>query len=194
MSSCQGVGKVEGKFCTSEQSCVLKSTKLPALPSFIVLVATVDRQVNASTVAVCTHYTRLIQEKVEDKVLGIFSGQLNNLEENDLTDLVDVRRLREHIHLDYKEETYSHGREGTVEMLADVTALANAQGGYILIGVSEDNTQPDGTPKDLLGIENGDEEVRWIQNVCLSSIEEKITGLQVRDIDLSNGRRHDVRN
>jgi predicted HTH transcriptional regulator len=73
-------------------------------------------------------------------------------------------------------------------MLADVTAMANAQGGYILIGVEEDTTQPDGTPKQLIGIENGDSEGTWIESVCLSSIDEKIAGLRVRDIVLSNGR------
>ncbi len=119
---------------------------------------------------------------------GLFSRPFNSLDENNLRDLVDVRRVREHIHLDYKEESYDHGHTGTVEMLADVTAMANAQGGYILIGVEEDKTEPDGTPKQIIGIENGDTEATWIQSVCLSSIDEKITGLRVRDILLTNGR------
>ena len=110
------------------------------------------------------------------------------MDENDLRDLVEVRRVREHIHLDYKLESYPHGRSETIEMLADVTAMANAQGGYILIGVEENRPDPDGTPKQLIGIENGDAEATWIQSVCLSSIDEKITGLRVRDIPLANGR------
>jgi len=119
---------------------------------------------------------------------GLFSRPFNSLDENDLRDLVDVHRVREHIHLDYKEESYAHGHTGAVKMLTDVTAMANAQGGYILIGVEEDRTEPDGTPKQMVGIENGDTEATWIQSVCLSSIDEKITGLRVRDILLTNGR------
>lgn len=119
---------------------------------------------------------------------GLFSHPLNSLDENDLRDLVQVRRVREHIHLDYKKEPYSHSHNGAVEMLADVTALANAQGGFILIGVEEDTTAPDGTPKSLEGITEGDLEAKWIQSVCLASIDEKILGLAVRDVSLSSGR------
>jgi len=72
-------------------------------------------------------------------------------------------------------------------MLADVTAMANAQGGYILIGVEEDTSQPDGTPKRLVGFQDGDAEAKWIDSLCVSSIDEKIPGLRVRDIPLVNG-------
>lgn len=118
---------------------------------------------------------------------GLFSHSIESLQESDLIELVEVRKVREHIHLDYKKDPYNHKHSGAVEMLADVTAMANAQGGYILIGVEEDQTQPDGTPKRLVGVKDGDLEVRWIEGVCLSSIDEKIPDLRVRDILLSNG-------
>jgi hypothetical protein len=126
--------------------------------------------------------------KLEGEMPSIFSSPFGSLDINDLRDLVEVRRVREHLHLDYKRDPYSHNRSDTIEMLADVTAMTNAQGGYILIGVEEDETKPDGAPKELIGIANGDEEAMWIQSVCLSSIDEKIIGLRVRDIPLSNGR------
>lgn len=119
---------------------------------------------------------------------GVFSRPFDKLDSEDLADLVTIRKVREHINLDYKLEPYTHDHSGTVEMLADVTAMANARGGYILIGVSEDRAAPDGTPKELIGIERGDEETRWIQSVCFSSIDERIAGIRVRDILLPNGR------
>jgi len=118
---------------------------------------------------------------------SLFSRPFGKLDEDDLRDLVEVRKVREYIQLEYKDKLPSHGHTDTVEFLADVTAMANAQGGYILIGVEEDKGQPDGTPKSLIGIGDGDAEANWIQSVCLSSIDEKIPGLQVRDIPIANG-------
>ncbi len=112
----------------------------------------------------------------------LFSRPFDRLDESDLRDLVEVRRVREHIQLEYKQESYNHNHDGAVEMLADVTAMANAQGGYILIGIEEDKAEPQGTPKSLVGIRGGDAEAKWIQSVCLSSIDETIPGLQVRDV------------
>ncbi len=118
-------------------------------------------------------------------MLGLFSRSVDQLTEHDLRDLAEVRRVREHIQLDYKQEAYTHNHDGAVEMLADVTAMANAQGGYILIGVEEDQTSGDGTPLRVIGIRNADVETRWIQSVCLSSIDEKIPGLRVHDVSLA---------
>ena len=121
-------------------------------------------------------------------MLGIFDRPFSQLDAEDLRDLVETRKVREHLHLDYKRDAYYHNHSGTVEMLADVTAMANAMGGYILIGVEEDRTQSDGTPKGLPGIPQGDQEANWIESLCLSSIDERITRLRVRDITLKDGR------
>jgi schlafen family protein len=120
-------------------------------------------------------------------MLGLFTRDFDKLDESDLSDLAEVRKVREHIQLDYKQQPYTHNHSDAVEMLADITAMANAQGGYILIGVEEDTSQPDGMPKRLTGVQDGDTETKWIQSLCISSIDEKIPGLRVRDIPLSNG-------
>jgi hypothetical protein len=120
-------------------------------------------------------------------MLGLFTRDFDKLDESDLSDLVDVRKMREHIQLDYKQQPYTHNHSDAVEMLADVTAMANAQGGYILIGVEEDKSQADGTPKRLIGFQDGDVEAKWIDSLCISAIDERIPGLRVRDIPLSNG-------
>lgn len=118
---------------------------------------------------------------------GVFSKPLGELNEDDLRELVN-RKLREYAHLDYKREMYDHGWDGKKDLLGDITAMANARGGYILIGVEEDKNEPDGTPKKLVGISDGDQEARWIEDVCIDSIDEKIVGLRARGIQISNGR------
>ena len=90
--------------------------------------------------------------------------------------------------MEYKQ-FYTRDHKGVVDLLTDVTAMANSRGGHILIGVEEDKSASDGTPKCIVGIENGDDEANRIQNVCLDSIDEIILGLRgVRDIPLSNGK------
>ena len=41
-------------------------------------------------------------------------------------------------HLDYKEAPYSNRGQDRREMLRDVTALANSEGGYLVAGIRED--------------------------------------------------------
>ncbi len=116
----------------------------------------------------------------------LFSQSFESIDEKSLRELVEIRKVREYVSLDYKLTSYSHNHDGAVNLLADITAMANSRGGYIIIGVEEDIDAPDGTPQSLVGIENGDVEANWIQSISLSSIDETITGLRVRDVLLNN--------
>jgi hypothetical protein len=116
----------------------------------------------------------------------LFDRSFEILDEKDLEELVEVKKVREYLSLDYKETSYLHNHEGAVNLLADITAMANSRGGYIIIGVEEDKEAADGSPKTLVGIDDGDKETNWIQSISMSNIDEKIIGLQVRDIPLAN--------
>lgn len=118
----------------------------------------------------------------------IFNKPFDDIEEADFIDLVEKKKVREYIGLDYKQGSYSHKHDGVVELLADITAMANASGGYLIIGVEEDKEADDGTPKEIMGIENGDAEANWIGSVVLTNIDEPVPGLRVRDVPLNNGQ------
>lgn len=117
--------------------------------------------------------------------IPFFTKTFAALDHSDLRELVEVKRVREHLQLDYKLR-YEGGREHTIDMLADITAMANASGGYIIVGIEEDRDEDDGTPKRLVGISNGDLEANRIQSICESSIDEKISGLRVQDISIGD--------
>jgi hypothetical protein len=116
----------------------------------------------------------------------LFNRPLDDIDESDLKNLIDIRKVREYVSLDYKLTSYEHNHDGVVKLLTDITAMSNSRGGNIIIGVEEDSDAADGTPKSLVGIDNGDDEANWIQTICLTSIDETIVGLLVRDIQLSN--------
>lgn len=118
---------------------------------------------------------------------GLFGKRFADIDESDIRDLV-ARKVREFVALDYKEGAYGHSDGGTREMLADVTAMANAVGGFIIIGVSEDKGADGGNPKEVAGIEDAAAEADWLRNVCISSVDEPIAGLEVRPLPMANGR------
>ena len=71
------------------------------------------------------------------------------------------------------------------EICKDVTAMANAEGGYIFIGVQEKDKIAQG----FFTVDNPDKLVESINSVCLESIEPRIQNLEVQTRSLKwNGR------
>ena len=113
-----------------------------------------------------------------------FKSSLDVITESDIQALIPY--VRESNRLDYKEGGY---QGNSWEILKDVSAFANAAGGCIIIGVSEDRTAEDGTPGAVVGIADGDSEQRHVESVCHGNIDPPIVGLRVRDIAIgSSGR------
>jgi len=69
-------------------------------------------------------------------------------------------------------------------MLKDITSMANHRGGYLLIGIDENE---EGIPTNVVGIEPGNH-VERITSCCLDNIDKRIIGLDVKEIPLSNRR------
>lgn len=106
--------------------------------------------------------------------------------EQDLHVLVQ-HQVAESRQLDYKQELKLKTDDDKRDFLADVCAMANTAGGYLIFGVEED----DGIPKAIPGLENfnRDEDIRRIEDLVRSSIDPRLVpGLEPQDIRLSNGR------
>ncbi len=107
---------------------------------------------------------------------------------NDIT-LADVKKLLnppvvEHQTLEYKSEMYGRSDGQIKELLKDITSIANAYGGDLLIGIAEGRA---GIPEKITGIKNGDLERDRIVSICTSSIDPRIPGLQVKCIEDGQG-------
>ncbi|MCI0842200.1 MAG: ATP-binding protein [Chloroflexi bacterium] len=99
---------------------------------------------------------------------------LSEWEASDLDRLVDGG-AREDDRLEFKSEMYGNNDEPTREMLRDVTALANHQGGYLLIGVNENG---DGVASDIPGVLLGDHDER-LRASLRSNVTPRLNGLEV---------------
>lgn len=106
----------------------------------------------------------------------IFSGRsLHDLSFSDFQQLIDNHEP-EGIHLEYKETAYS-GRPADIrEMLHDITALANAEGGYLVMGIQEDSYSRAAA---LSPIDDPKTKAQAINQACLDGIQERISGLEV---------------
>ncbi|MBI2936019.1 MAG: ATP-binding protein, partial [Chloroflexi bacterium] len=113
--------------------------------------------------------------------LPTFRGrQLNT--DSDLRWLIG-NQVQEGIDLEYKQEMYGPADEDKREMLRDIAAMANARGGFILIGIKEDEQ---GIAVDIPGIERGAHAER-ITSSCLSNIDPRLTP-EISEIPLSSGK------
>ena len=78
----------------------------------------------------------------------MFSKNVDDLTYNDIDDLVNVRNKREGHYLDYKLTCGNlDSDEAKHELAKDVSAFANAKGGYLIIGVNEIKKDDDKTFK-----------------------------------------------
>lgn len=88
--------------------------------------------------------------------------------------------------LEFKRDHYKRTDDGRKEFAADVSSMANASGGVLLIGIAEKN----GVASDLVGVssDNPDQLVTAINDSIRTSIEPQIFGIRVRWIPMDNDR------
>ena len=103
--------------------------------------------------------------------------------EADLAELVDGQ-VPEGLHLDYKRDSYGTSDSDKRELLKDVSAFANANGGHIIVGIDEAK----GYASQLCGIEpaNIDVEVSRLDQIIRTGIEPRIPGIRVRAVPLAS--------
>jgi hypothetical protein len=108
---------------------------------------------------------------------------LEDLTVADLEALVK-ESVPEDVTLEYKQEMYPPSDSGRKEMLRDITAMANARGGYLLIGLRE----KDNVAVELVGIGDSETAAERLLSSALSGIEDRINGLTAKPITIEAGR------
>lgn len=102
----------------------------------------------------------------------IFGGRpIAQITESELTSLIGNQEENQWI--DFKQKAYDV--EDKWEICKDVTAMANTDGGYILIGVSEENK----VAKGFFPVSDADRIAQSINGICLQHIDPRIRNLDV---------------
>jgi Schlafen, AlbA_2 len=86
-------------------------------------------------------------------------------------------KIAENANVDFKSKQYEKGPKGLHELLKDITAFANATGGYLIIGIAEDDKNRAST---FEHIENAEAVRESIIARCLEKIEPRMTSLDIK--------------
>lgn len=117
--------------------------------------------------------------------MSIFSAKpIESWTEEDLLPLVE-QRVEERQNIEYKLKSYGRSDGEVKEMLADISSIANAYGGYLLIGIEENDR---GCARALAGIDECEMQAQRIVDTCLAGIEPRITGIKTRCVLLEGGK------
>lgn len=113
--------------------------------------------------------------------------RISEITDRQLTDLIGHQE--ENLWIEFKRQEYrrdSNDKEKHKrEICKDVTAMANAEGGYIFIGIQEDN----GMAQGFCPVKKPDKIENDVRNICRQSIEPAIQHLDVKTRSLEwNGK------
>ena len=108
---------------------------------------------------------------------------LDKITESDLQELID-NGVAEGKTLDYKEKLSGNSDAEKKEFLYDVSSFANASGGNLIFGITEDK----GIAIKIDGIETNDidKEILRLDNILRDGISPRIPGIRIQPIQLRN--------
>ena len=106
------------------------------------------------------------------------SRPISDITDQELKDLISNQEENQWI--DFKQKDYHQDpndqEKHKREICKDVTAMGNADGGYIIIGVGE----RDGLAKGFFTVDNPDKTAESINSICLQYIDPRIPNLEVQ--------------
>jgi len=110
---------------------------------------------------------------------------LDNITEEDLQRLIQ-NAIPEKKNFEYKAEMPLNSDKEKIRFLADVSSLANANGGDLYIGIVEDRDK--GIPQEIRGvkIENPDKEILRVESLIRDGISPRLAPVEIRCIKMSN--------
>jgi hypothetical protein len=115
-----------------------------------------------------------------------FNKPLKDLTPSDIDSLIK-NGVPESRTLDYKRDLYSNNDAGKRDFLIDVSAFANTVGGYLIVGIEEQ----DGIPQVIPGIEipSYDNLVQMYENLLKTSVDPAIRMVDFRVFDLQDSKK-----
>lgn len=113
---------------------------------------------------------------------NIFFKKFDDISSEDIKHLIDIG-YKERQRIEYKREAYGNNDQQKKEMLSDVSSMANASGGYLIIGIEE----KDHIPVKVQNVDKADEVRIKIENSCMSNIEPHIAELRGKVIKMDSG-------
>ncbi len=92
--------------------------------------------------------------------------------------------VREGKKIEFKRDLPGNRREDRKEFLADVSSFANTNGGFLIIGMDEN----DGIASELTGVPGTDldSHIQRFENIIRSNIEPRLSGVEIHPVELDD--------
>lgn len=117
--------------------------------------------------------------------MAIDRRDFHNIQLADVQELIDLHVV-ENRTVEYKRDHYNLGiDQARQEFAKDVSGMANSAGGYLLIGIAENN----GVAAGLVGMAdlNVDREKQRIEQILRVGLDPALLGVQIESVSLENG-------
>lgn len=105
----------------------------------------------------------------------IFDGKVLSEITNEEIEQLVTDHIKENQNLEYKLTVNYKTPEERFETLCDIVSLANAGGGYLVIGIRDDGK---GRAMRFENIENAESMIKSIRSICLEHVAERIEGIE----------------
>jgi len=117
----------------------------------------------------------------------ILKGKTDEITLTDIKNLIE-NEVPEGRTIEYKADLNIKNDEERREFLADISSFANADGGDIIFGITENRES--GFPENIVGISisNLDEDLRRVNSIIETGLQPRIFPIQNKHIKLENGK------
>jgi len=110
----------------------------------------------------------------------MFNKSFSEINSSDIEALL-ISGASEHSNLEFKKQVWGMSDEDTREMLRDISSIANAYGGYLIVGIDEE--EDTGKAKEIINIPHIENERDRILASCMANLHPRIIGLDIKMIE-----------
>ena len=89
--------------------------------------------------------------------------------------------------LEFKRKPWENGDDEVREMLRDVSSMANAFGGYLLLGMDEEDGT--GKAKEIIGVSDAENYRDRFLASCMANLQPRIIGLDIKSIECEGAKK-----
>ena len=116
----------------------------------------------------------------------MFNKSFSEINSSDIEGLL-TSGASEHSNLEFKKQIWGTADEEVREMLRDISSIANAYGGYLIVGIDEEDDT--GKAKEIINVSNAEQDRDRILASCMANLHPRIIGLDIKMVECKDNKK-----